>query len=213
VKILLACSALAAGAYSWPAGSTNLLILGSGTTTTAIAGGNGTDVRTLGPTGDYQALYEIAWAEDSDIPCWFQVRSRHLNTASVQTNEANLGGASCTASGASMLTVADQQANHYISGISVCRYNQRIKGIEVFFSQVDAYGQVTPVSGWGASAAAIQANCANWGTWSPARHCPGGQIATQLKTYHKSDTPALSNQIKESATGIALVCRQVEQKR
>jgi hypothetical protein len=87
------------------------------------------------------------WAEDSDIPCWFRVRSRHLNTASVQTNEASLGGTSCEETNSSQETVQVQQANRYISGIAVCRNNQRIKGVEVSFSAVSPTGTRSSRSG------------------------------------------------------------------
>ncbi|MGE0439033.1 MAG: hypothetical protein AB7L66_16150 [Gemmatimonadales bacterium] len=207
MKVLVTLTCVVAVA-SRPAPTADLLILGTSTTTTAVAGGNGTDVRTLGPTGNYQGLYEIRWAEDSDIPCWFRVRSRHLNTASVQTNDLNLGGASCAQTSSSERVVIQNQANRYLTGIAVCRNNQRIKGISAYYSDVGTSAGTWP---WGAETA-TQDNCTSGGSWSPARHCPTGQIATQLLIYYKSDTPAFSSQIKEAATGIALVCRKVELK-
>lgn len=198
--------ALALAAFTVPV---NLLIFGTATTTTAVAGGDGTDVRTLGPSGNYQGLVEVAWAEDSDIPCWFRVRSRHLNTGSVQTNEVNLGGASCGESSSSLRSVGEAPGSTFINGIAVCRNNQRIKGIAVYYAVVGANGSVTQLQGWDGSDSGYNGNCS---AWSPTRYCPSGKVATQLKVYHKSDTPAFSNNIKEAATGIALVCRAVELK-
>ncbi|MCC7132201.1 MAG: hypothetical protein IT352_06120 [Gemmatimonadales bacterium] len=183
-----------------------LLIFGSSTSTTEVAGGNGTDVVTLGPTGPYQGLVSITWKEDSDIPCWFRVRTRHINLGGTQTHDTNLGGSSCDETSQSERYAGEAPGGYFVNGVSVCRNNQRIKGVHVFYAQVSSSGQVT--SGIGDDYD-YQENCNQFGA---AKYCPTGKVATQIKIYHRSDTPALSNNIKEAATGLALVCRTVEQK-
>ncbi|MFN0180325.1 MAG: hypothetical protein ACKVZ0_16110 [Gemmatimonadales bacterium] len=199
---------IALAGFSAPAA---LLILGTSTTTTGVAGGNGTDVVTLGPTGPYQGLTKVTWAEDSDIPCWFEVKSRHINLNSVQSYQVDLGGSSCNQTSQSQREAGEAPSEHFINGISVCRNNQRIKGVKVFYARVhQPNGTLTSMTeyDWDFSAA-----CDQYGDgWSTERYCPTGRVATQLKIYHKSDTPAFSNNIKEAATGIALVCRAVEVK-
>ncbi|MFN0181321.1 MAG: hypothetical protein ACKVZ0_21140 [Gemmatimonadales bacterium] len=187
-----------------------LLILGTSTTTTGVTGGNGTDVVTLGPTGPYQGLTQVTWAEDSDIPCWFKVESRHINLNSVQSYQVDLGGSSCNQTSQSQREAGEAPGGHFINGINVCRANQRIKGISVHYAQVNlTNGTVTPTTEYDQD---FSNNCRGGDNWGIRRYCPTGQIATQLKIYHKSDTPALSTKIKEAATGLALVCRAVQVK-
>lgn len=205
----LRSSAILGVAVLLGAASTNLLILGSSTSTSAIAGGNGTDVRTFGSGGDYQGLDRISWAEDGDIPCYFKVHTRHLNTNNQTSDDGNLGGNSCNASSLSLVDAGFTSTTEYVYGVAVCRNNQRIKGIKLEYAKVDANGSVTDGVG---VASQSRVNCSYYG-WSPMRYCPTNKIATQVKVYFKPDNPVgLGNNIKQAATGLQLVCRNVQVK-
>lgn len=186
------------------------LILASSTTTTDIAGQAGTDTRTLGEDGDFKALYLIAWAEDADIPCFFRIRTRHLNNNNTEAHEASLGGASCDENANGLLTAGWNNPRLFINGIRVCRNNGRIKGMEIEYADVDPYSSAV-TSGVDYDSES-RSNCGATG-WSPTRYCPNDQVATRIIIHHRADNPpGLGSNIKQSATGIALVCRQVNQK-
>jgi hypothetical protein len=203
---------VAVGAIVAVAGFTpaSLLILGSSTTTTDIAGGSGRDSRLLGPEGDYQGLIRITWAEDSDIPCYFKVMTRHINQNTTQTEDANLGGNSCEETERSSRTAGFNTPGYFINGIAVCRNNGRIKGIKAKYAWVSESGSVMASNSPWDESSGTQTNCSSWGA---VRNCPNGKIATRIKIHHEPDNPTgLTSKIKESATGIALICRTVEKK-
>lgn len=207
-RVVLPLSAI--GLLAGFSGASTLLILGSATTTTTVAGGSSADVRTLGPTGSYQGLYRITWAEDADIPCYFKVQTRHLNTNNTQSEEANLGGASCSATSRSERSAGFNTPALFVNGIRVCRNNQRIKGIEVYYGQVRSDGTVFATT---TTDAGVQPKCDydGSGSWGAARYCPNNQIATQIKIHHQADNPpGAGSNVKQAAIGIALVCRPVE---
>jgi hypothetical protein len=186
----------------------SLLILGSSTTTTEIAGASAADSRLLGPEGDYQGLIRVAWAEDADIPCYFKVMTRHINQNTTQTEDANLGGSSCEETDRSARSAGFNTAGYFVTGIAVCRNNERIKGVNLAYSWVSESGAVTSADSFGGYDG--QPNCGSFGAF---RHCPNGKIATRIKVYHTPENPAgLSSRILQSATGIALICRAVEKK-
>ncbi len=200
------------------AAALDLLVLGSSTSETAIAGASGPDSRLIGTGGNYQGLYRIVWAENADIPCYFRTLTRHLNQGATQQDEANLGGASCQETNRSQRSVGFNTPGLFVNGIQVCRINLRVKGITLYYVDVGPKGTVTPVN---RTDAAAQHNCSynSLGASTPAplgtpvRYCPAGNIATQIKVYFRPENPpGLTTAVKQSATGISLICRPVEVK-
>jgi hypothetical protein len=58
-----------------------------------------------------------------------------------------------------------------------------------------------------------RANCGPLDDWTIYRTCPSGMIANQIKVHFRPENPAgFTTNIKQSATGIALVCRNVERR-
>ncbi|MCC7133176.1 MAG: hypothetical protein IT352_11035 [Gemmatimonadales bacterium] len=209
-------AALAAVAALTAASSFNLLILSTSSETT-VAGGSGTDSRLVGTGGNYQGLYKILWAEDANIPCYFRVYSRHLNQDGSQQDEANLGASSCDETSNSERSAGFNTPGMYVNGIAVCRNNQRIKGIKLHYADVGPNGTVTPQNQFDQG---TQPNCTlsgylgeTQGTWSASRMCPTGMIANQIRVHFRPENPiGFTTAIKQSATGISLLCRRVEVK-
>lgn len=197
----------------------DLLVLGSSSTETAIAGGAGTDSRIIGAGGNFQGVYRILWAENSNVPCYFRVYSRHVNQGTTQTEDANLGGASCQETSTSQRSVGFNSPGLFVNGIAVCRRDQRVKAIRLLYADVGPRGTVTTVK---RSDFNTQPNCSRdnaatgtlpYGDWGQERLCPAGTIASQIKVYFRPDNPpGLTTAIKQAATGISLICRPVEVK-
>src|SRR5262245_31506199 len=183
ILVAAAVAALTAAAKA------NYLILGSSPVTTAVAGGDGTDSRIIGAGGDYQGLYRIDWKEDSDIQCYFRVHTRHLNQDGVQSQDWNLGGASCDETERSERSVGYNKPGLYVNGIRVCRNNQRVKAMEVTFADVGPSGSVTPISVDDRDGA-YRPNCGPIDDWTLYRTCPSGMIANQIKVYFRPENPA-----------------------
>lgn len=179
------------------------------TTWTAVSGDTGNREVILGRTAPFHSSYAIAWWEDGDDPCQFELVTRHLNRGGEDAPDAEW----CeNGSPGNLKGVARFGTNEYITALQVCRTDKndpsedKIKGLRV-------WGRVVTkrTAALGAENGPDEDDHTHCKVWENKVSCPAGQVASRIKVYYQNYWNNYSDSYTSYgfATGISLGCRKV----
>jgi hypothetical protein len=198
VGLALQCRNIAWSAVSAPrrAGamvppSLNLTGSSGGTGTTGTAA---TTAVLSAPAG--MALRSLTYGERNDSPCFLEARfeSEDSNGGTVRTFNQCGGNAGSRRTVAIPTTAANLQ---FASTVTVCqrRQNERLKGIRLRGSRVDAQGATFD------QAIVAQDERPNCNQWGEQVFCPAGDVITAVQVHHR---PRAGRPTE--ITGLAVTC-------
>ena len=156
--------------------------------------------------GSSYGLDTIFWGERRDNPCVVRAEGRDLEERNRRaTRQVNKCSGDTGENSRIDLTVRDEVANAFISGLRVCMNNGRVKGVQIEVRPVPwsegdppepkSAPAIDDHTGW-------QLNCLLSQDWRQWVRCPRGQIAVGVKAYFEREG---SN--PRSLTGLGLFCR------
>lgn len=179
------------------------LVFQGAETVTNVSGAEGTVV-TLKPGNGAKGLQYLQWAERRDVPCTLKAEGSDLINATPRVADAvNKCGKTIKEGDASWRS-AGFNARLFVTGLSVCVNNGRVKGVELEAKEAvhrRADGtRPTPEDDYNHGE---QNNCFSMLEDRSRRwvRCPGGQLAVGVKLhFDRGEEP-------RALKGIALICR------